>query len=348
METFDEALAAASGIRPIRAPLAHKPGVYPDLAMSDYLALKALSASVLSTLVNECPKAAWFTSFLNPGRERDSTDASDAGEIAHALLLEGSIERIAVIDPGDYPAKTTGSIPTGWTNVGIRAARDEARDAGKIPMLPVDVAAVTAMVDSAHEYIQSLRTTEPAVWAAFQPDGGDSELSCLWDDHGTLCRMRPDRISKDRKIIIDPKFTKRSAEPDGFARAQMTPMGYRLRAAWYRRGARLLFGAEPEYLFLVVEQDPPHLCSLVGVDGMNFGMGAEQVEYALREWNHCTERGYWPGYPARVMYPELAAWEVARWQEKQGIGPDGIPYDLDQLFKRKGADGWRGDKREGA
>lgn len=311
------------------------PGVYAGMPMEEYLAIPALSASLIKVMIEQCPAAAWHVSHLNPKRVRETSDTLDAGTIAHSLLLEGNSDCVEIIDPNDYPAKSTGAIPNGWTNAAIRAARDDARAAGKIPVLTSDIATINNMVDSAHAYIESLRNTEPAIWAAFQPDGGDSELTCLWEDHGTLCKMRPDRISKDRKVIIDPKFTKRAAEPDSWGRTQMSPMGYRISAAKYRRGSNALFGTEPDYVFLVVEQEAPHLCSLVGVDPVGYAFGAEQVEHGIREWTRCVAANDFPAYPRRVVYPELMPWEQARWDEKQGIGPDGIPYDISKLFEKK-------------
>jgi hypothetical protein len=43
-----------------------KPGIYPGLSMAEYLAMPALSASLLQTMLEECPAAAWFDSWLNP------------------------------------------------------------------------------------------------------------------------------------------------------------------------------------------------------------------------------------------------------------------------------------------
>lgn len=310
------------------------PGVYPGLPMAEYLKINAASASILHTLVSQCPAAAWFDSPLNPNPADDSNDASDFGSIAHEILLEGSQECVEIIDPQDYPSKN-GNIPDGWKNVAIRAARDDARAAGKIPVLTTDIVTINGMVDSAHAFIESVRESEPAIWAAFQPDGGDSELTCIWEDGGTLCRMRPDRISKERDVIIDPKFSKRSAEPDSWGRTQLSAMGYRVSAAFYRRGCETLFGVSPAYVFLVIEQDPPHLCSLVGVDPANLSFGAEQVEHGLRAWRRCLASNAWPAYPTRVCYPELNEWELARWQERQGItDAQGIPYDVSKLFRK--------------
>ncbi len=306
--------------------------------MAEYLKLPALSSGIIKALIGECPRAAWFDSWLNPNpAPADDNDESDAGTIAHAILLEGSTAGVEIIDPKDHPAQKTGAIPEGWTNKSIRDARDAARDAGKIPVLPVDMKLILGMVDSAHAFIESLRVTEPAIWSAFQPDGGDSELTCLWDDGGTLCRMRPDRISKDRRVIIDPKFTKRAAEPDSWSRTQLGPMGYRVSAAMYRRGARAVFGTEPDYIFLVVEQEPPHLCSLVGVDPAGFALGVEQVEYGLREWRRCVAANTWPAYAPRVYYPELMPYEVARWQEQQISAWGGGPLDYAKLTQREAA-----------
>ena len=92
------------------------------------------------------------------------------------------------------------------------------------------------MVASARCFIESLKDEQPDVWSAFQPDGGDSEVTVVWDEAGTLCKCRPDRISKDRTVIVDAKFTGTSAEPDTYGRTQLVRMGGYISAAWYRRG----------------------------------------------------------------------------------------------------------------
>ena len=235
------------------------------------------------------------------------------------------MDGIVVIDPRDHPAEKTGAIPSGWTNKSIKAARDTARDAGKIPVLLDDMAEIEAMVASGRAFIESLKDTEPAIWAAFQPDGGDSELTMIWQDgdtlfrgdDGTLCRMRPDRISKDRRVIIDVKTSAMSVEPDSFGRRQMISMGYYISAAFYRRGIEDMYGISPAYVFLAIETAPPYLCSLVGIDPAGFELGGAKVEVGLNAWKSCMRSGNWPGYPNRVCYPELPPWEQARWEERE-------------------------------
>jgi len=311
-----------------------EPGVYPKLSMRDYLSAPAVNASLLKSIVERCPQAAWFESWLNPAREREQNTATmDAGTIAHSILLEGDTSRVAIIDPQDHPAKTTGAIPEGWTNQSIRAARDAAYAAGKLPILKSAFGEIEAMVNSARAFIETVKEDEPAIWRAFQPDGGESEVSVIWeDDGGVLCRMRPDRIATDRKLIIDYKTGDTTAEPNTWGRSQMIRMGYYTAAAFYRRGVKRMFKTDCDYIFLVQECKPPYLCSLVGVDKTGFAIGGAKIDHGLRLWSRCNHMQMWPAYPSRVCYPEIPPWEVARWEETEALG---IPYDPAMLFERR-------------
>src|ERR1700693_4471465 len=95
--------------------------------MQEYLDLPAVSASLVCDILDKCPRAAWWNSYLNPDRVRETSALMDAGTVAHAILLEGSEACCTVIDPNNHPAEKTGAIPEGWTNKSIRAARDIVR-----------------------------------------------------------------------------------------------------------------------------------------------------------------------------------------------------------------------------
>lgn len=306
--------------------------IHQGIPMSAYLQLPAASAGLLKTLVDKCPHAAWASSWLNPDREADHGDASDLGTIVHSLLLEGDDEGVEVIQPTDYPSKT-GSIPKGWTNNDIRQARDIARGAGRIPVLPEDMEKAQAVVTSAELFIRSLKTTEPAVWAMFQPLGSEAESVITWVDDigGTPCKIRPDLLATDRKLIVDLKTTATSANPATWARTQMTGQSAYVSSAFYRRGVTALCGESPAYVFLVVETTPPYLCSLIGTDPHGFELGQEKVLAGLDLWSQCMKRQSWPAYPNRVCYPELPVYVDYGWQEQQG----GIEYSLEQLHGSK-------------
>jgi hypothetical protein len=173
------------------------------------------------------------------------------------------------------------------------------------------------MVAEARRFIESLRDTEPTVWAAFQPDGGVSETTLVWQDGDTLCKMRPDRVSNDWRLICDYKTTARSAEPNSWGRTQLVGMGYYLSAAWYRRGAAVRFGVAPDYVFLVQEVEAPYLCSLVGAEPTMLDVGNQQIAQALETWQQCVRGQTWAGYPPRICYPVTPAWMMADSEELQ-------------------------------
>jgi hypothetical protein len=243
-----------------------KPGIHAGLPMESYLALPAASASLIKAILNECPRKAWAESWLNPERLIAYGTPEDRGTIAHALLLEGDTSKMCVIDPNDHPAEKTGAIPAGWTNKSIRAARDQAREDGKIPVLKEDAQAIEDMAGEAIAYIQTCISDEPAIWAMFEAGGGVSEETLVWDEAGLLCKARPDRRSTDWAVLCDYKTTQRSVEPGSWGRTQLLGMGYYLSAAWYRRGVLALTGVSPAYVFLAQEVEAPYLCSLVGVN----------------------------------------------------------------------------------
>lgn len=308
-----------------------KPGTYPGLPMADYLALPAVSASLLKTLIDRCPKAAWFESWLNPKPPAaETTDEADIGTIAHSVLLEGNADCVQIIDPRDHPNETGGGHAKGWTNKSIKAARAAAIAAGKVPIFPAKMHEIDAMVAAARSYIDSIRAKQPHIWGMFQPDGGESELTIVWEDvRGTLCRIRPDRISKDRRVTANYKTVTTCAEPDTWGRMTLFKMGYHLSAAFYRRGVKKQCGVTPEDVFLVQEQQAPYLCSLVGLDPAANDYADARIQRALEKWIACASLDDWPGYPATVAYPEIPAWEMAREvEEEERIGHE---YDYEKM-----------------
>jgi hypothetical protein len=311
-----------------------KPGIYPGLPMRDYLQIPAVSAGLLNTLTERCPRAAWHESWLNPKRPLEATTpAQGIGTAAHQALLEGSLDCIEVIQPHLYPNATGGGIPKGWTNPAIRAARDAAIAAGKVPLLPGEDEPIKAMVSAAQAYIDSLRESQPALCKALQPDGGESEITIVWQERdGTLCKIRPDRLSLDRHIAVNYKTTQASAEPDTWFRRQASTLGYPLASAFYRRGIAAACGVEnPTEVWLVQEQAPPYLCSLVAMDPIGVDLARRRMLRALRTWSACASVDIWHGYPADVAYAETPTWEV---QREEALGE---PDNFTQLHDERAA-----------
>lgn len=314
-----------------------EPGIYVGLSMAEYLEIDALSASPARIALDECPRAGWYASRLNPEREQENGEHLDIGSVAHCILLEGSAAAVSVIDPALYRSKPTkanpeGAIPKGWTNDAIREARDNARAAGLYPILADNMREVDAMVTVAQAFIESLRHTEPAIWNAFQPGGGQSEVTIVWQEGETLCKIRTDRLANDYSVCVNYKTSGASVEPDHVARAGLLNMGYAFGGAWYQRGIKAATREDCAHVWLCQETAPPYLCSLVGMDPTWEAYAAAKVRAALALWQRCAKSGDWPGYPARVCYPELPPWESAKLEAQFVEG--GIPYDVSALFER--------------
>ena len=138
-----------------------------------------------------------------------------------------------------------------------------ARLEGKLPVLAHKVAEVDLMVASARAFIESCKETEPAIWRAFQPDGGRSEVTIQWDDAGLPCKIRPDRISNDNRVVVDAKFTATSPDPDSWGRTQLIRMGYYISAAFYKRVIKARPAWPPNTRSWSCPPIRPYLASLV-------------------------------------------------------------------------------------
>lgn len=288
-----------------------RPGIYHDLPMAAYLADPApapsLSSGCAHTLLTASPFHAWCGHPKNPRRlPRDESAGMDVGSIAHAMLLENTEENVVEIDAPDFKTKAA------------REARDAARAEGKHPILAHRLSGVRALVTAARNYL------ERSDLAGILEDGGMSEATMLWQDDGVWCRARPDWLSGDKSVLLHVKTTGGSAQPAAWIRAQLLNSGYDTAAAHYERGAHILGMAGAQSIFLVIEQDPPHGCSLVGLTPALRDFANQKVERALSIWRRCLQTGFWPCYPTAIAYAEPPAWAVAQFQEDEirGLGYD--------------------------
>lgn len=278
-----------------------KPGIH-NLPAEEYHALKDhLSAGIAKVILEQSPAHARWKS---ENGDSEPTKQSERGIIAHALLLEG-VSKMEVIDPKDYPAKN-GNIPEGWTNGAIRAARDAAREAGKLPVLPWDAEPIHAMVAAARK-----AWSECPDLQGYGPENGITERSLIWSENGVLCRAKPDWYSNDRRVMLDPKFTE-IATPERCSRSIIS-QAFDQRAAFYRRGGVAVSGVQPIYVYAFQEIEPPYCTSFHACDPAMLALGDAKVDYALGKWRECRETGNWPGYDNHIHYATAPAWALDQW-----------------------------------
>ena len=282
-----------------------KPGFYFALPAAQYHADRladspSISSSVAQILLRESPRKAFFCHpRLNPDFREEHDDRFDLGTAAHDALLTGA-QSIAVIDPAQFPSKA-GSIPDGWTNNAIRAARDAARAAGKTPILAKNYAEVRAMVEAAQAFLADCEITE--YW-----NEADSEVTALWQEGSIWLRCRFDRLSKNHRCIIDYKTTE-SAAPEMFQR-QIVRMGYHIQDAFYRRAIRAFGEKDPAFVFLAQSCEPPYECSLHGCDPAMREIADAEVDRAVQTWRMCLLSNKWPSHGKRIHWAMPSNWMI--------------------------------------
>ena len=291
------------------------PGIYDaaQIPMADYLAdpcpQPSLSSGACVTILTRSLRHVYEDHpGLGGGREQDDSAASDMGTIAHDLLLGGE-GKICVINPEDYRSKPTkdnpeGSVPAGWTNGAIRAARDEARANGLTPILPGAMAGARRMEQAARDFLD-LSELAGALSA------GVGEATMIWQEGQTWCRARPDWVNHEQRIMLHYKTTQASAAPETFGRLAVNS-GYDVALAFYRRGWETLTGQQDwKHVILAQEQAAPHACSLHTLDAAAWAIADENVSRAIGLWKHALATDHWPAYSGAISFITPTPWALA-------------------------------------
>lgn len=261
----------------------------------------SLSSSGARTLIEECPAAFWWNSYLNPAYQPEQKKSFDLGHAAHTALLEPDSwrERVVVIEAADYRTKAA------------QEARDGAWAEGKVPLLPEHRDTIFAMRDALLAHPLAARAWE----------NGWAEPSFVWQDTETKAwlKCRPDFLPDHRRWIIDYKTTT-SAHPRHFAR-RTAEHGYFQQAAWYIDGIGAVTGESPkEWFFVVQETKPPYLVSVFKLDQRAIDFGAAMNRRAIDLFAECVATGKWPGYAETATIVSLPSWVEFQLEERRELG----------------------------
>lgn len=272
---------------------AFQPGVYDiseEIYFGDPVPSGSLSCSGAKKLLPPYCPALFFWERDHPVYK----DEFDFGSAAHKLVL-GSGPELVVVDK-----------PT-WQTSAAKQARQEARDAGKTPILTGAMAEVRAMADAIRRH--------PIASILFDPSEGHPEQSLFWEDEdsGIWRRCRLDWLpsgSSGRLIVPDYK-TSASANPASFGRPAAN-YGYHQQHDWYSEGVAEVLGVKPEFVFVVQEKTPPYLITVVQLDIDFVRAGRELNRQAINVYQHCIETGEWPGYSNEIELISPPAWARSR------------------------------------
>ena len=279
-----------------------QPGIYKISAQEYHKDPAPVPSLSRSTIVDLLSKSAAHAKHnhprLNPNFKEDDDRKFYLGTAGHEILLEGG-ENICVIEAND------------WRKEKTQVARDVALQEGKTPLLTKQYQQAVDMVSVAEKAIRECKE----LGITNLRNDGESELSFVWQEDKTWLRVRPDWISKDRKLIVDYKTTDASANPSDWARMVIN-MGYDLQNALYVRGVDALEKTAPKFVFMVQETEEPYLCSFIGLPPEFLEMGKQKVDYGIFLWRQCMERDEWPGYPSKVCWINPPAWALSSWEAR--------------------------------
>jgi hypothetical protein len=277
-------------------PVVTKPGIYDGMPEDVYHADPVPGGSLSSTgarklLPPSCP--AKFRYELD--HPRQSTAEMELGTAAHKIILGTGPEFVVVNEKN-------------WRKQAAQDAAEEARAAGKVPLLIAERRQVDDMADAlmAHPVARD-------VFSAQNGGRPEQSLFCQDPETGVWCRVRLDwmpSVNAPRPVIVDYK-TSRSANPAAFGKTAAN-YGYDLQAAFYEMVFGWVTGVKAGFAFVVQETEPPYLVSICELDRDSMQEGRDRARLALEIYRDCKADDLWPGYSSEIELVRLPSWALGR------------------------------------
>lgn len=266
------------------------PGRYSGIPADDYhgqlTPAPSLSSSMARTLTKSCPAKMWHGSYLNPERETEHKRTFEIGQAAHLMFLEPDdfVKRTEIVEADDYRTKAA------------QQARDAARAAGLIPLLPQE-----------RDMLLSMRVAlmaNPMARKAFEAGEAEATFVAREPETGVWLKARPDWIPHHGRWIVDYK-TCTSAHPDDVAKA-MWEHRYFQQDPFYRDVIAMSGAPRPEKTWFVFqEKEPPYLVTVHVLDASDVTAGENLNAEAIRTFAECLLTGRWPGYSDTAIVSSL-------------------------------------------
>ena len=276
------------------APLMLDAGIHDLVPMGHYVTdmLRndpSLSTKIVRTLIERTPAHARTDHPRFGPSEGEVTRRGELGSAVHVSVTGGqAIEYVEDVARRSGKSKGETFVPTDWATKDAQEAAEAIRARGNLPMLPHHRGLIEGAADAIRRAL-----------AQFGP--GRFEQTLLWQEvNGVWCRGRTDYVDDAGLFDIDFK-TCNDANPAEWARFVMETGGYHYQAGLRMRGHERL-GRPRRVLFLLVELEPPHATSFVGLTELRRAEVDYDISRAVDLWHRCLTTGEWPAYGNRVLY----------------------------------------------
>lgn len=254
-----------------------------------------LSQTTLKTVLSQSPAHAKYQ-LDNP---QESTPAQKLGTAAHCRILDGVgvfDQRYAVAPICDRRTKEGKAIFEAFL----------AEHGSKEIISTADLAVIEGMACAVAGHPLASRLFE----------GGTAEVSAFGSIDGVPIKGRYDYLHQVDGVLIDLKTT-RDASPDEVQRYTVK-YGLHIQQFVYSEIFRSIFGKAPnDFIFLMVEKNPPHGVAVVRLTREAAESARGQVARALALWQQCEKTGTWPCYGDNVITIDLPAWQYKKVETAQ-------------------------------
>ena len=141
-------------------------------------------------------------------------------------------------------------------------------------------------------------------------DRGTFEVTLRFDDEesGLPCKARPDWLATTYGALLDLKSAE-DASIEAFER-DAGKYAYHRQAAFYIDAMDAIGWPINDFVFGVVEKNPPYAAALYRLEPESGAAGREDNRIGMDRLAECCARNEWPGYPTGVQTASLPRWKM--------------------------------------
>lgn len=290
------------------------PGIHRDIDPAVYFAdpceQPSLTQSIAKILLEQTPLHACLAHprlAVQVSLEEDDgaekyDKAKAIGNAAHALMLD----RGKALAVGEFKD---------WKTKPAKEYKADALAAGREPILRKHYDVAGKMADAALEQLAQIEGCERAFVT------GDSEVVAVAREDDIWLRTMMDFVTPDLREIWDLKTGAQSASPFTTGK-RMANDGWHIQAAMHER---ILDAVDPagagrrRFFYVAQENEPPFALTVNEIGEGALTIGRKQLDFAVNLWRECITTKSWPGYPLRIIRPELPGWFSDGWLARELI-----------------------------
>ena len=254
-----------------------EPGIYRDLSNENYHAGPGISKSGISLILDSPQK---FKARYIDGLKAETTPAMVIGSATHTAVFEPHLfdAEYAVCPKCDKRTK-----------IGKEVYEQFCASAGsKTIITEDDLTKISAIRDAVRNHPKA----GPLV--SDEQNEIENSIFCTDEETGLLVKVRPDCIQEHREIIIDLKTTTNSSY-GAFSKACFD-LTYYIQAGMYLSVARQHGLNVTNFVFVVVEKEPPYAIGIYWADKRMIELGYDEFCRGMKIYAECLSSGVWPGY----------------------------------------------------